>query len=198
MTKLPRPLLLTVVLGCAPPAPASSPDPAPTEGVLEVRVPEGALVYVDDELAGVVPFAAAVQAGRREVLVFDEGHAEGYHLLRIVEGRRTILEAQLLPSAQRVAAWSLLATGGAGIAAGTVFGAVASAKIQQGDASGSIDTLTLGAGLAGGLGAASFVVGGALFIFDTPTLPDAPRSREGAGRVGLQLGPGGLLLRGEL
>jgi hypothetical protein len=192
------PVLTLLALSCAPRAPAPKrPRARADEALLDLRSPRGALVLVDGKVVGEAPFAtpARIPAGERVIDVVEAGHEPLQHELHARPGRRYRLSVDLAPTAQRVAAWVVLATGGAGVTAGIVLGALASAELQslQTDLSQSglyptaaYEDFTLGAGLAGGLGAALLAIGGALFLLDTPAMPnDAARARLTASGVAL-------------
>lgn len=171
-------LMFGGALGCAvTPAPL---EPAPHHDTATLRVsePAGALVYVDGEAVGVAPMDHPVEIapGEHEVAVFAAGHRA--HRQRIVMrpggARELVVDLEATP--QRITSLSLLGVGAAALTAGLVLGALAQAErggmgMWQEDGA---ESLTLGAGLAGGLGALLVVTGGALFVLDVPALPDAP------------------------
>jgi hypothetical protein len=144
-------------------------------------------VHVDGKLAGALPFEEALELepGTRLVAVTRNGyhpHAEEVVLRR---GKLTKLEIDLEMTAQRKAAWPLVAVGAAGVAAGIVLGVFAVVRHREAidlqDAGGdpleydalieARDDFRLGSGIAAGTGFGLFLIGGGLLVFDTPPLP---------------------------
>jgi len=159
----------------------------PMPAKLAITGPNEAKVHVDGKLAGALPFEEALELepGTRLVAVTRNGyhpHAEEVVLRR---GKLTKLEIDLEMTAQRKAAWPLVAVGAAGVAAGIVLGVFAVVSHREAidlqDAGGdpleydalieARDDFRLGSGIAAGTGFGLFLIGGGLLVFDTPPLP---------------------------
>jgi hypothetical protein len=172
-------------------------DPQPA--TLVVSAPSGATVYVDGTFAGKTPFPKPVAAtpGRRLVTVLLNGHRARDEWVELRRGKQTRLAVDLRPTGQRKWAWAVIATGGAGIAAGIGLGVTSvieyrkARELQQGDeqlgddeqaeydaAIDKRDDFRVASGIAGGAGLGLFLLGGALYVLDDPAAPLAPPRKD--------------------
>lgn len=108
-------------------------DPSSVRGALRVRVDvPGAAVSLDG-----APVAAGavllVAAGEHALVVARQGFQPFEQLVEVVAGQETEVDVHLVPGrpgeAQRTAGWVTLGTGGAALAAGIVFGALALGRL---------------------------------------------------------------------
>lgn len=168
---------------------------APQAAMLMVRGPDGAAVHVDGRVVGELPLDAplAVEPGTRSLAVTHTGYEPHLREVTIARGAKRELVIDLEATDQRIAAGFLMGGGASALAAGIVFGVLSVVEQraaralaqevdgplnaeQQAEYAGYIerrDDYRVASGALGGAGLGLFLVGGALFILDEPTVPGA-------------------------
>jgi hypothetical protein len=183
------------VIGSAQPTrgqPARRTEP----GQLLIAAPVGASVRVDGTFVGAAPLSGPVEVepGTRTVAVTMNGFHPRTLNVVVGRGRSREVTVELEMTDQRIAAWSLLGTGIAGLGAGIVFGSLSVVRLReardiQQEADGDLseagqaaydaamaarDDLRLGSGVSAGIGLVALLVGGPLYILDQPATPAGP------------------------
>lgn len=172
-------------------------DPKPA--LLDVQEPAGAEIFVDGTSVGTAPTTkpVALEPGHHTVTLALNGHAAKTREVTIARGHTEHLSMDLPSTRQRTAAWVLLGTGGAAVAAGIGLGVAAVVRDREaGDLGGprgspletaatqrfdedirARDRLRVGAGIAGGAGVGLAALGGFLFAIDQPSIKAARPAR---------------------
>lgn len=172
----------------APPPPvahAASGSAAPEPRTsLWIDAPEGAAVAIDGEVVGTAPLKqdVGVPPGRRIVTATSNGHKEGRVEVDIGLGEKRLVSVALDDTAQRTAAYGIIAGGLVGLSVAIAAGVAAIVKDREADslefdfgdrtayddAIAARDAARIVSGVAGGIGLGLVVTGGILFAFDTP------------------------------
>jgi hypothetical protein len=159
---------------------------------LTIRAEAGANVMLDGRLIGPAPVASlGIEPGSHFVTVSQNGAEPFTREIELGRDERLTIDAELPMSSQRVAAWSLLGAGVAGIATGGVFGLMAlsedteAGNIQRRSDTRNItlseradyletrnarDDLRLLSWVGFAAGGTLAALGGVLYIFDEPRL----------------------------
>lgn len=208
MTRAARPLAIAVALAspalaladdaahapaasttAAPPSPPSAPSvsasasPEPRTS-LWIDAPEGAAVAIDGEVVGTAPLKqdVGVPPGRRVVTASSNGHEEGRVEVDVALGEKRLVSVALDDTAQRKAAYGIIAGGLVGLSVAIAAGVAAIVKDREADslefgfgfeadydaAIAARDAARIASGVAGGIGLGLVVTGGILFAFDAP------------------------------
>jgi hypothetical protein len=196
-------LSLASVLGvaCTQTAPVTSQVPSGVvPAKLAVTAPAGAEIHFDGVMVGQAPLGSEIDAdpGPHSVGVVLAGHAPRVQQVSLERGKTRAVDIELETTAQRKAAWVLIALGGAGVAGGIVLGALAFVEQRKADdleggfaqpmvgyqdAIDARDRYRVGAGGSAGAGIGLFVTGALLYAFDEAVLP----SSASADRIGFRL-----------
>ncbi|HEX7665204.1 MAG TPA: PEGA domain-containing protein, partial [Polyangiaceae bacterium] len=168
---------------------------------LTFDAPSNATISIDGRFAGTTPLSAALQlpSGNHLVVVTKQGKKAYSQEIELRHDERKTLQVKMETSGQRIVADSLLLSGGALLVAGGVFTGVA--LVEQGKANDLNDQRVSSglnrqeaadydfyksarnrwatvAGVAYGVGAASFLTGVVFYVFDTPTVNLPPERRD--------------------
>jgi tetratricopeptide (TPR) repeat protein len=172
--------------------------------LLTVATEADASVFVDGRPIATTPLRGPIElpAGTHLVAITKNGRKAFTREVALARGQATTLPVKLESSGQRKAAWVVLGAGGAALVAGGVFTALA--LVEQGDAQRVLDAQAKGnisqsdvdaensalaardrwrtAAIASFGGAAGLaLIGGALYVFDRPSVelgpppPESPR-----------------------
>ncbi len=191
--------------------------------LLNVVGTDGAEVAVDGRSSGELPLPRPLEldAGRHFVTVTATGHQPFAHELGLQPGTSTTVDISLPMTDQRVAAYAVLATAAAAVAAGGALAAVAlveqgeamsiadayeagpieeTQRLEHNDAVSRRDDFALASGITTGAGAALTVTGLFLLLLDRPavSLPPAPDPPPAKPAGDQQPGPDIDLLAGPL
>jgi tetratricopeptide (TPR) repeat protein len=165
----------------------------PRPARLLVTGTSGALVSVDGQARATLPLAAplSVEPGAHFVSVALAGHEPEGQVVDLHRDATTEVAANLRMTRRRVAAWSTLSVGAAGVVAGGVLAGLAlgrqsvasslhdeqttsfltvAQRDQYNAALGARDDFAHAAEIAGGVGLATLVTGLGLFAFDRPEI----------------------------
>jgi hypothetical protein len=196
----------------------------PKPARLRVAGPAGARVAVDGRLVATLPLAAplAVDPGAHFVTVTLNGHQPFGQVLDLERDATRDLVAPLPPTRQRIAAWSTISVGAAGLLAGGVLTGLALARQSEAvslndmravapldptkrdeynSALAARDTFSRAAAVTSGLSLVAIVTGLGLYAIDKPEIlpPSDDRLKTPAGpdpRVDFEIGALSLGVRG--
>ncbi|WP_231511556.1 PEGA domain-containing protein [Chondromyces apiculatus] len=197
----------------------------PKAARLRVRGSTGAHVAIDGQVRGTVPTSAPleVEPGAHLVTISLAGHEPLSKRITLGRDEAAEITAELPLTAQRVAAWTVLAAGGAGVAvsgvlAGLALGRDAEAvtlrdqretgvllpedRDRYNQAVRARNDLALAAAITGGVAGLTLATGAALFVLDHPEAAPPPAERprtprEPAPRVEFTVSASSLRLRVE-
>ncbi len=176
---------------------------APLPARLQVLAASDAEIRIDGKLLAVAPLEAPLELdpGRHALAVTLTGFAPHRQTIALERGALTTLSVDLHATDQRIAAWSLLGSGWAALAAGIGLGVASVVAHREardllsggGDDDPGLervqranelfdtrDDFRVGSGIAGGAGLALLLVGGGLFILDEPDVAISPGVGGGA------------------
>jgi hypothetical protein len=180
--------------------------------LLRVETSKGARILVDGRDQGQAPLSRPLElsAGKHLVAVIRSGYEGFSREVRLKRGKTSTLRVELKQSTQRNVSLVLLGAGAVSMVVSTGFlaqsaerqdaaqtvldkreqGNITSEELDVYDAARrDRDQLRRGAAAAAGAGVLFGVVGGALYLFDTPSIPETPSKGSAGSRRTRSSGP---------